>query len=247
MCRIPWTGRKEHGRFRTFWQTVWMVTFRNREYCEEYAHELTCSDARVFQWVTVLHVFLAVLFTTAYVYMTVPPLPEVGNPLQQMMTSGIVQPGPTFIDRAYAEVWPVGVLHVCFFLFLLTATEAPSYFFHPRSIPLQQQSNAVTMSYYACGPLAFAPALLLIAPAVAFVSLDWWFGSVCGLAGSVLIVAWWWNLLCIVRRTMPPLRLRAAALAFCLPILWFVLGFVFLGLLPLVLLYIFMFFVSLGA
>jgi hypothetical protein len=25
---IPWEHRRQHGRFRTFWQTVWLVTFR---------------------------------------------------------------------------------------------------------------------------------------------------------------------------------------------------------------------------
>ena len=50
VCRIPWVRRKELGRIRSYWLTVWMVTFRNRRFCEEYAHSLGYTEARRFQW-----------------------------------------------------------------------------------------------------------------------------------------------------------------------------------------------------
>lgn len=46
--RIPWVHRKELGFVWAYWQTVWMVTFRNRSFCEEYARPVSYPDARFF-------------------------------------------------------------------------------------------------------------------------------------------------------------------------------------------------------
>ena len=49
----------------------------------------------------------------------------------------------------------------CLWLFLFTATGAASYFFHPRSISIERQNRAITLSYYACAPLALTPIVAL--------------------------------------------------------------------------------------
>lgn len=256
-CQIPWTRCRTAGRFRTFWQTVWLVTFRPLRFWEEYAHIVPLRDARLFQVVTVLHVYLPAIVATLLVYATTPFEPEVGNPMQQMMTTGFVKSGPTVVDRMYAEVWPVVILHICLILFLLTATGVPSYFFHPRSVAAKQQDNAVAMSIYACAPLAFYPVLVLVICILArVVSLDRW-----GLAyllaprswpdiglfasGAVCVVAWWWGLLRLMQRTMPLHKQRRAALGTSLPFIWFGLAVLFLGFLPLLVLYILLVIVSL--
>lgn len=227
-----------------------MVTFRPLQFWEEYAHVVRLSDARLFQLVTVLHAYLAVLVATLVRYATTPFVPEVGNPFRQMMTTGFVTPGPTVVDRAYAEVWPVVILHICFILFLFAATGVPSYFFHPRSVAPQQQNNAVAMSVYASAPLAFYPVLVLVICILApVVSLDRW-----GLAyllvpsrwpgiglfacAGVCAVVWWWGLLRLVQRTMPLRKRRHAAVGISLPLIWFGLAVVLLVLLPLLVLYV---------
>ena len=256
-CQIPWTHRRTTGRLRTFWQTVWRVTFRPLGFWEEYAHVVRLRDARLFQVVTVLHVYLPVIVGTLVVYATTPFEPEVGSPIQQMMTTGSVKPGPTVADRAYAEVWLVVILLLCFILFLLTATGVPNYFFQPRSVAAQQQDNAVAMSIYACAPLAFYPLLVLFISMLApVVSLDRWGlayllapGSWAGIgllvSAAVCVIAWWSGLLRLMRRTMPLRKQRHAALGVSLPFIWFGLAVLFLGFLPLLVLYILLVVVSL--
>jgi hypothetical protein len=244
ICRIPWARRREVGRFRGYWSTVWMVAFHNRTFCEEYAHSVSFSDARAFRYVTVLHAYLPLLFATLLLYATTPAEPYVAL-LHQMMTTGMVQYGATIVDRAYAETWPVVVLHVCYLLFLLAATAAPSYLLYSRFVGHQRQHNILAMSYYTCGPLAFAAFLFVGLWAV--IGLGWpaevWpagrsTGLSCVLAGGVAVVTWWWSLVRLGRRTMPQLRHKVAALAVSVPALWLALGILLLGLLPLALIYI---------
>lgn len=253
---IPWTERQRRGRVRAYWQTVWMVTFRHMRFCEQYAHEVRLSDARSFQCVTVLLAYLPALLGAVIVYLMV-PTPEVADPFQTMMAGGTPQPGQALINRAWAEVWPVAVMHVCFVLFLFAVTGVPSYFFHPRSVAPRQQNNAVAMSYYACAPLAWMlPVFLVLGAAIRLLlldkwlaqsrPLDWWFGPALLVSASVGLGAWWWSLVQLARRTMPQLGRRAVAVAFGVPASWLALGVLFLGLLPLIVLYVLVVIASFG-
>lgn len=254
---IPWMERKRRGRFRAYWQTVWMVTFRHRRFCENFAHEVRLSDARSFQCITVLCIYLLALLGTVVVYLMVPPTWEVVNAFDLMMTGSTPRPGQALIDRAYAEVWPVAVIHVCFVSFLFAATGVPSYFFRPRSVAPQQQNNAVAMSYYACAPFAWVlPVLLGLCAAICFLlfdkwlarawGIDQWFGPVPVVALAVVVALWWWSLVQLARRTMPQLGRRAVAVAFGVPASWLALGVLFLGLLPLIVLYVLVVIASFG-
>ena len=247
--QIPWERRRELGRIRAYWQTVWMVTFQNLRFCEEYAKSLDVSAARLFRWITLLHVYALVLAGTLVIYATVPFEPEATDPVQQMAFIRTGQFGPTFIDRAYAEVWPVVGLHVCLLFFLVACTSAPGYLFHARSVAAQRQINAATMSHYACGPLAFMPlvpvGLLLLAEAASIDpwlamlwSVDWCLAAGCTIATLMVIPVWWWNLVRIARRTMPQFKYRAAGVGVGVPATWFGLGVVLLVLLPLAILYV---------
>ena len=254
---IPWT-RRTTDRYRMYWQTVWLVIFRPLRFWEAYAHVVGLKDARLFQVVTVVHAYLPVIVATLAVYATMPFEPEVGNPIQQMMTSGFVMQGPTVVDRAYAEIWPVVILHVCFVLLLPAATGVPSYFFRPRSIAPQQQNNAVAMSFYACAPLSFYPVLVLVICILApVVSLDrWglasllaprrWPGIGLFASAGICVVAWWWVLVRLVKRTMPLHKQRHAALGISLPFIWLGLAVLFLGLLPSLVLYVLVVVVSIS-
>ena len=72
-CGIPWAHRRQRGRLRTYWQTVWLVTFRPQRFCEEYAHEVRYRDARRFQLMTLLYVYGPLLVATLYLYVAHPP------------------------------------------------------------------------------------------------------------------------------------------------------------------------------
>ncbi len=242
-------------RYLSYWKTVWMVMFRPVQFCEQYAHILSLSDARWFRLVTVLHAYLPIMVATLYLYATRPVVPEVSNPVQQWISGGGAMSGPTFVDRAYAEVWPVVILHICFVLFLITATGIPSYFFRPRSVALQQQKNAAAMSLYACAPLALYPVIALVICIMALIVDLWGFAHMVAASSwpaigfyvtpCVCVFAWYWSLLRLVQRIMPLLRQRHVSVGVLLPFVWLGLAGIMLGLIPLLVLYVLIILVSL--
>lgn len=218
VSQIPWVHRKKIGRFRAYWATVWMVTVKNRQFCEEFARPLDCRDARRFQLATLIYGYLPFLLVT------VPPC-VAHFPMQQSTGEpvGIILGGELinvpFLNETLADVWPMALMHVCFLLFLLAVTGLPSYFFHPGAIPIPRQNTAIAMSYYAAGPVSAAilPTVFAINAAVE-ANIYGLMGAGIGLAS--LIGLWWWNLVRLVRTTMPQLKVRAALLALSVPLLW---------------------------
>jgi hypothetical protein len=241
--RIPWVHRRRIGRMRAYWRTVWMVTFSGRGFYDEYARPLRISDARRFQWVTLSLVLAAVIYVVVALYHVCPPHVEVPDFFEIMVFPGTVRV-PTGWDRAYAEVWPVGVLLACFLLFLAAATAVPGHLFHPRGVSVERQDSGVALSLYACGSLAFLPLLvpvLLVASWEAALDAR----NVAGLAvtwGVVLVLpvlaAWLWNLNRQARLTLPQFRYRALVVAAALPVIWLVLAGAFLVALPAAILYV---------
>lgn len=243
VSRIPWQSRREIGRVRAYWRTVWMVTVRNRQFCEEYARPVSYRDARSFQLVTVMHVFLAAVLAVALLYISVSAKPEAADSILEFILSDDLWLGPTQVDRAYAEIWPAVGLLICFLLFLAAATGVPSYFFHPRSIAIRQQNTAIAMSHYTCGPLALAPILI----AVAFMAIwpvapeDAKVAAVALAVIKPLVLAallWWLNLVRLAHRTMPQIKGRAILVGLATPLLWLALAGLLLVLLPLAILWI---------
>jgi hypothetical protein len=153
--------------------------------------------------------------------------------------------------EAIAAGWPLVTMYLCWLLFLVAATGVPSYFFHPRDIPVQQQNRAIALSYYACGPLAFLTILLLTFTAAVLTSLVKYI-----IVAQVLIVltltlpvvavaAWWLDLIHLARRLVPQRPQRAAYLAVSVPILWFLLALAILVGIPFVFFYFFLIVASL--
>jgi hypothetical protein len=256
-CGIPWEHRRRLGRLRTYWQTVWMVTNRNRRFCEEYAHDVRFSDARRFQLLTALHIYLPILAATVLLYLMVPPNRNVPDPLRQVMATGRPPQGPSLLIQAYAEVWPVVVLHLGLLAFLVAATGVPSYFFHPKAVPVERQNSAVAMSLYTCGPLAaLLVAVVLLACfvfALALVFRHVKFEETCIViltpTPAILlgvVAAWYFSAIKVLRRTMPQLKRRAVSLALALPFLWLGLAALLVVALPLAVLYILLVITSFG-
>ena len=229
--RLPWVHRAELGRRRAYWRTVWMVMFRHKRFCEEVARPVDYVDAQRFRWVTVLHVYLPILAGTLLIYTVAWPKDE-------------------FWDQMLRAVWPVAALHGCILLFLAAATGVPSYYFHPRDIPVEQQNRAIALSYYACAALAWTPLafVILLAGLVVFQAYEM-IGMGLLLLAAFLpfgqLVAWMADLIHVGVRVMPQRRGRLALLAGTLPFLWLALGaFVFLGV-PLLALFLVLFLSSL--
>ncbi len=254
-AKIPWEQRREIGRFRAYWRTVWLVTFRNRRFCEACAGPVSYRDARLFQLVTILLAFLAAIGAVVAVYVTNPPkLWTAATPLpwnSPFLAAQRVVWDRVVWDRAYAEVWPVGIVAVCFFFFLAAATGVPSYFFHPQKITVRRQNSLVAMSHYACGPLGLAPVLTVLLALAAIGALAMgggfepgWFRSdifyVPVVAAVVVTLLWWLNLERTARRTMPQVRGRSVRVALITPALWIALALLLVVGLPLVVLFVLM-------
>ncbi len=241
--RIPWVHRRRIGRLRAYWRTVWMVTLSGRGFFDEYARPLRISDARAFQWVTLALVLAAAIIVVVTLYQVCPPHVEVPDFFEVMVFSGTVRV-PTEWDRAYAEVWPVGVLLGCLLLFLAAATAVPGHFFHPCGVSVERQDSGVALSLYACGSLAFLPLLvpvLLVASWEAALDAQ----DVAGLAATCGVVllwpalaVWWWNRNRQARLTLPQFRYRGFVVAAAVPVIWLALAGVFLVALPAAILYV---------
>jgi hypothetical protein len=110
-------------------------------------------------------------------------------------------------------------------------TGLPSYFFHPRHLPLEQQNRAVALSYYTCAPLACTPALFLLA----------WLGSGIDPRGTsipspdpgtavvsvgllILFLLWWQGLVVFTRRGMNRSTGGVALVAVGVPVSWLLIG-----------------------
>ncbi len=240
---IPWVHRRTRGRIVSFFKTVWLVTFRNRRFCEEFARDVSYRDARRFQWVVILHVLFPVLLAVAALYWMVPPDLSVESFMNAMMW-GRMPIEPTTLEYAYAEFWPVALLLVGFLMWLIAIAGVASYFFHPKEISVRRQNSGVAMSCYACAPLAVLPMFLVVAAILVenfanYGDLDPLFYLAYGaIVLGILLVWYWWMLVGTIRRTMPQLRVRAMVLAVGLPMIWLALAVLILAGIPVLTLWI---------
>jgi len=153
--QIPWAHRREMGRFRAYWKTVWLVMRWPKRFCSEIARPVSYRDSQRFRWLTVLHAFPPVL-VAAIIWGLYDWLrgPGGGEPMW----------------------WVLGGLVVWSLLALAGLPGLASYFFQPRWLSVEQQNRALALSYYAWAPLAITPVAL--APYIAAVCLRGPFGAV---------------------------------------------------------------------
>jgi hypothetical protein len=191
ISQIPWVYRKDLGLFRAYWRTVWMATFRQKRLCDEMARPVSYPDSQSFRWVTVLHAYVPVLAVTVASYVLASWRPVDGE----------------FWDVGFQAVWPVAVLHICLLLFLAAATGVPSYFFHPRDVPVTLQNRAIALSYYAGGPLAITGLPILAGSFSYALGLDNDLGMGLAIFTAVFpcaqLAAWFLDLTHLTRRVLP--------------------------------------------
>jgi len=233
--RLPWIKRGARGWIRAYWATVWMAMFRQGRFCMEMVRPVSYADAQWFRFVTGLHIVIpwGAFIWGAYFF--------VWRHLR----------GNDFGDAILRSAWSPVVLCLCLVLFVAAATGVPSYFFHPKSLPLAVQNRAVAMSYYACGAMAVS----VLPAAVGVVALlvpekeeTWRSGlalfAVCFSLGQ--FVAWWLDLMHIAARTMRQMRRRVWALGVGTPVVWFELALVIVVGVPFVVLYVLLFVLTLS-
>ena len=237
--RIPWVHRQERGRWGAYWATVWFVTVRHRRFCEEYARAVSYPDARSFQRTTVILIGTPVLIALAITYLSIWYYIYRGWASDEFVNL-----------KLYLEIWPILPLFVSYILLLVVMTGVPSYFFHPKHLPIQRQNTAVAMSYYAGAPLVFS-----FVPTILWIALSGhgnqcWHGVLLAVLAAittlaVLFLAWLVQVRLVIR-LMPHSIVRHRLMILGLPVLWMIAGLLTLVVLPLVVFYVIVIIASLG-
>jgi hypothetical protein len=217
--------RKEIGRLRAYWKTVWFVMFRQAAFCEEMARPVSYRDSQTFRWMTILYAYIPLLVAGWYALDRSDAVWLLGR--------------DALFGYVFKKICQLVIILAALPMFLTVATGMPGHFFHPRSLPVEVQGRAVTLSYYACAPLAISiiPAGLLLwaalgAPGWPDLLLLYALPGV-ALFGAQLY-AWWTDLIRLARRTLPHFEARRIALAVALPILWLLAACLILVALPVV-------------
>jgi hypothetical protein len=182
---IPWFHRQGLGRVSAFWRTVALVTFRPRTLCREFAQTAVYSDSQRFRSVVVVTVYAPLLVATISMYGF-----GAGTPLDGLFTFKTFDP------------WTVIAVHLAFALAAAVATGVPSYFFHPRRLPVEQQNRAVALSYYAGAPLAWIPVLFILDWILLPILPNMAFGVVTTVLLILPLLAWWRGLYLLAKEGM---------------------------------------------
>jgi hypothetical protein len=145
--QIPWSHRRERGRFRAYWQTVWMVVRWPKRLCLELARPVSFPDSQKFRWLTFLYAYLPILLAS---------LTWIAFDHWRHWAGG---------DELR---WTLAGVNVAAVVLLAGVPGVASYFFQSRRLPLAAQNRAIALSYYAWAPLAVLPlALVAIMPGFA--------------------------------------------------------------------------------
>lgn len=142
---LPWLRRRWRGRFRAYWATVWLLTVHPGRLAAEFAHPVSYPDAQRFRWLTIFWAWLPLGFSSILFLAS-------GDEDFLMLGS----------SHLATDVWLVSGFNLAAVFALIALTGVPSYFFHPRRLPVEYQNRGVALSYYACAQLAWAPVVYVI-------------------------------------------------------------------------------------
>lgn len=208
--QIPWSHRHQLGRWRAYWETVWWGSFRVKRLAAEAALPVNHHDAQRFRWMTVAIVFATIL-----------------------AAQGLARLNDADAFSWFDEFeWILLPVNAAILLTLAAWTGLPSYFFHPRSLPLPLQNRSIALSYYMAAPLAWLP--IALQPVLIWIALDVSrplpptteanvsYGSL-GICLALFALWWLTNLIRLSRLTLrhTPATLK---IAFIVPLLWILVG-----------------------
>ena len=141
--QIPWSHRRELGRFKAYWKTVWLVLRHPKRFCLEILRPISYRDSQSFRWVTTLHAYLPILLGSALWC------------LFERLS------GRSVGEDAW---WILGGVLAWSLLLLVLLPGLASYQFQWRSLTVEQQNRTIALSYYAWAPLALTPLALPALP-----------------------------------------------------------------------------------
>ena len=121
-----------------------MFLFNDKLFREQADYPITLRDARLFWLLTLAHVIAPPLILLVYLAADQPP--------GRLMTLKL-----RLFASAYIPIPEVFYFLAGYILFFIAATGMPSYFCHPRALPVARQNTAIAFSYFSCAPLALVP------------------------------------------------------------------------------------------
>jgi hypothetical protein len=138
--QIPWSHRREIGRFRAYWKTVWLVIRWPKRFCSEIARPVSYRDAQSFRWIIVVQTYITFLLASA-------------------LTLAVARSQAWFAGPFQAEIllWLLGGLQLFVVLMLIGMPWIASHVYQTPTLPPEQQRRAAALSYYTDAPLAAAP------------------------------------------------------------------------------------------
>lgn len=169
---IPWTHRKQIGRWRAFWRTVWMAGRHPSQLARDAARPVNYRDAQKFRWLVV--VVGTIPLAAAALVLRASLGDAAGNVSSDIVYSAVrglpATRLPIWADPAICIatgwlIWPAPTLLLL--LLLAGMSGAGSYFFHPPSLSVVRQNRAIALSYYAAAPLALMFVPLIFGAAAA--------------------------------------------------------------------------------
>jgi len=150
---IPWESRRQIGRFRAYWRTVfWALAggpARTIDVPVDY------RAAKSFRWMTIAHVMASIVCLWIY--------------LLRMSIDNAGAIGRGFSDELEVMLIVAGVVGLLQLPAYVAMTGVVSWFFCPRRLKTEGQNRAIALSYYTSAPLAatlvvvFAVGLALVA------------------------------------------------------------------------------------
>lgn len=194
---IPWQERQRVGRIRAFFRTVKLALRHPVQLARQAGRDVNYLDARRFQRICCVICWLVLVLVCIPLWNEMHPRWPENDVLLVILADGSI------VLAAAAGL----------FLWLLTATGLPSYFFHPRALPVALQNRAIALSYYgASAPLVLVP---LAAPTlyIGAMVVDVWSGeppALIGAAAGILVFGAW--LLLVAELLILPLILLSRGL-----------------------------------
>jgi hypothetical protein len=231
---LPWEHRKSLGWWRAYWRMNRLAILRPGKLAAEIDRPVSLAIAKRYRNLTVLWAWLASAGWSVGPLAARLGMFEGRSP--HVHGLGWWMEGVTVLASAFAS-W------LAFYLI----SDAASFFFNPRSLPVERRDRAVALSYYAQSALAWlwVPSVLA-GLGIAVQSQKFHDGteqlvrplltaSFCLYVGIALL--YWIETIMLMRRVIGGQPARTVAMAIYQPIAWFVL-FGVCGLIPLAVAYI---------
>ena len=179
VSRIPWVHRRLVGRWRAYWRTWAMATFRTGSLAAEVRRPVSHRDGQTFRWATVALAWPPLAGAASWAAGRVPlgQMAEAaaGRHLWPMAFSGPKDTVLNSLPLGLTVPWLAGlatpgVAAAAVLALLVLVTGVGSYLFRPRRLPTRWGNRAVAISYFACAPLALT--ILPVAAAVLLAGED---------------------------------------------------------------------------